>query len=909
MTILEQVLSQPTGARFYRADLHIHSFGLSHDVKDKTMTAEAIVNTALSENLTIISITDHNEIGNVEIALKSASGKNILVIPGVELSTSDGHLLCYFPTFQTLCNFYGQLTIVDRNRATSRCQQSILECLNLAEKHKGFCILAHIDTAAGYDQMVPGASPHKYDVMCHAALLGIELKQAISTISYAKGDPSPERVKIGQERITRLHLGSKQNLARVLNSDAHALEFLGRNAQSAKKVTRYKMDSPTFESLRIALTDADARVRLEDQIPKSIPQVIGLYVDGGFLHEQIIQFSQNLNCIIGGRGTGKSTAFEAVRCLIGNTAEKNKIVDSEAWPEELSIFWQDQSGQQHSLFRPKNGELQNIDNPALGPRIFEIDCFGQGEAALISAQAQTDPLALLRYLDRFIALDEAITEENFCREQLLSLQTEIEKAEQQVQQIPQYERFLATTRQQLAALQKPDVKEMIELQRKLAAERELRMQIVSAFQEAKKNVGRLTPKAAAEQIRSLAEPTDLTVGTVEFQAIQSGATVFEEKVSKVEAQIKSDFDDFERIILTQIANWQVKETEAQKRVEAKRREIEALKISFDMSYIAKLAADEASHAQSIKNLKAWKPHLDELLKKRASVLRERWSARERVATLRDAFARSASATLKETLSDLMVSLKYTKNAYSPDAEVQIIQAMGWKTNQQTRASWLIKQLTIPVLLDAIERKDINPILRLKTPENVDVFKRDDAQLIIERLGAKPIKFFLERAELFDLPRLQVTREISDEKGGVRYIHRDFAKLSLGQQQSVLLALMLSCDSNHPLIIDQPEDNLDGEFIYKTLIPVLRRAKERRQVIIVTHNPNVAVLGDAELILVMKVLNEHGKIVARGSIDDSLTSEVTCAILEGAREAFLRRAKMYGIETKQLSVGNMRDAIK
>ena len=52
--------------------------------------------------------------------------------------------------------------------------------------------------------------------------------------------------------------------------------------------------------------------------------------------------------------------------------------------------------------------------------------------------------------------------------------------------------------------------------------------------------------------------------------------------------------------------------------------------------------------------------------------------------------------------------------------------------------------------------------------------------------------------------------------------------------------MLSSDSNMPLIIDQPEDNLDSEFIFHSLVPVLRTAKERRQVIIVTHNPNIAV---------------------------------------------------------------------
>jgi hypothetical protein len=82
--------------------------------------------------------------------------------------------------------------------------------------------------------------------------------------------------------------------------------------------------------------------------------------------------------------------------------------------------------------------------------------------------------------------------------------------------------------------------------------------------------------------------------------------------------------------------------------------------------------------------------------------------------------------------------------------------------------------------------------------------------------------------------------------------------------------------------------------------VLRRAKERRQVIIVTHNPNVAVLGDAEQIIVMKAMNDRGEIVARGSIDHVATRDAACAILEGAREAFLRRAKMYGIQLLSLS---------
>jgi len=86
--------------------------------------------------------------------------------------------------------------------------------------------------------------------------------------------------------------------------------------------------------------------------------------------------------------------------------------------------------------------------------------------------------------------------------------------------------------------------------------------------------------------------------------------------------------------------------------------------------------------------------------------------------------------------------------------------------------------------------------------------------------------------------------------------------------------------------------LDGEFIYQSIVPVLRRAKERRQVIVVTHNANIAVLGDAEQIIVLRSTNERAAIVDRGSIDADNIREAACTILEGSREAFRRRARIY-----------------
>ena len=290
----------------------------------------------------------------------------------------------------------------------------------------------------------------------------------------------------------------------------------------------------------------------------------------------------------------------------------------------------------------------------------------------------------------------------------------------------------------------------------------------------------------------------------------------------------------------------------------------------------------------------WKPHLDDLRKSRRQALKERWGLRSRIGMKRAAFGHKANAALRTALGDLNVTLKFDNNGYSPDANDIIVEAMGWRTLQVPRASALTERLTVPNLLDCIYRKDTSAIQVLKTDEGVNIFAKADAVALLERLSPNAVRFRLERAVVFDRPRLTVTKLVTDSAGKKHPRTREFRQLSLGQQQSVLLAVMLSADSNTPLIIDQPEDNLDGEFIYQSVIPVLRRAKERRQVIVVTHNANIAVLGDAEQIVVLRASNEKGVIVSRGSIDDPPTREAACALLEGSREAFQRRARIYGV---------------
>lgn len=889
---LNEILALPNGARFYRADLHIHSFGSSHDVKDATMTPDSIVRTAIKERLDVIAVADHNEIGNVTATVAAAVGTGVFVVPAVELSTAHGHLLCYLPQVDSLEKFYGGLDIVDRGTGNSRCQTSLLECLNRLLTLGGFAILAHVDGPGGFEFDNAGNSPHKADVLSHEALLGIELKDAVSPISYSDTDPDANRRKLGQHRVDKLALGSRQFLARTLNSDSHTLDFLGKNAAGLRKVTRVKMAIPSFRALRIAMEDSDARVRIEEQIPTTVPQIIGLHIDGGFLDGQEIHFSSNLTCIIGGRGTGKSTAFEAARCLTGDLSASS-LVDSEAWPSHLTLFWQDQAGQQHTLTRSISGTVLNVDDPVHGPTSFKIDSYGQGETARISKKAQDDPLALLDYLDGFVDLEVWMDEENAARDRLLEIQTKIEEATKKVEAIPQYQKALTATRGQLTALEKAKATEVIALQRKLAEEREVRSQILTKLDDIRDQVNALSPHTSIDELVNVVDPTTLVVGSNEFQGIINSARKFESIAKTAQSDAKLGFKELRAAVDTQLTAWKAKEAETAKEIEKKRKELEAQNIRLDMAFITKLAKDEARLQSELNVLLGWKPKLLALQKERSEDSTKRWNARERVGMAREAYGKSASDILKSALTDLSVSLKFMRSAYSPDAEALIVQAMGWRTVLVPRAALLIEQLTLPGLLKAIDKNDSAAIMSVMNG-GAKVFDKPEAERLVKQLAQPAIRFALERCEVHDLPRLSVTKTIPDPSGTPKIVTRDFSKLSLGQQQSVLLALMLSSTSNAPLIIDQPEDNLDGEFIYRSIVPVLRRAKERRQIIVVTHNPNIAVLGDAEQIVVLRSTSDKGFVVSRGSIDDSETRDDACKILEGAKEAFKRRSKIYGI---------------
>ena len=111
----------------------------------------------------------------------------------------------------------------------------------------------------------------------------------------------------------------------------------------------------------------------------------------------------------------------------------------------------------------------------------------------------------------------------------------------------------------------------------------------------------------------------------------------------------------------------------------------------------------------------------------------------------------------------------------------------------------------------------------------------------------------------------------------------------------MLPLIALADTS-PLVIDQPEDNLDNTLIGKVLVDVLANLKEKRQIIVATHNPNIVVSGDAEQVLVLDALsNTEGECKLKGSIDKAEIIRSVVEILEGGEDAFRTRMRRYLID--------------
>ena len=183
------------------------------------------------------------------------------------------------------------------------------------------------------------------------------------------------------------------------------------------------------------------------------------------------------------------------------------------------------------------------------------------------------------------------------------------------------------------------------------------------------------------------------------------------------------------------------------------------------------------------------------------------------------------------------------------------------------------------------RKESYKSISEKYPDFGEVYKAIDEAAKETKSKAE---IFVEHFNdnLFDLLSCQIPNSYK-----VTYHGKDLKSHSLGQRASAMMLFILSQKDCDLLLIDQPEDDLDGQSIYEEVVKLIRELKPQQQFIFATHNANFPVLGDAELVVGCQ-FDQDKILVESGSIDSKCSQKKIVDIMEGGREAFERRKSIY-----------------
>ncbi|MDZ4847864.1 MAG: AAA family ATPase [Pirellulaceae bacterium] len=225
---------------------------------------------------------------------------------------------------------------------------------------------------------------------------------------------------------------------------------------------------------------------------------------------------------------------------------------------------------------------------------------------------------------------------------------------------------------------------------------------------------------------------------------------------------------------------------------------------------------------------------------------------------------------------------------NPMIRVSLIQQGNWSAYRRflensLKGSKLKQNLVAEKIASNIDRDTLSQLIQSRDTKALterSELNFDQACKVIEVLSSPVLLFELELIEIGDQPRIEL-------KDGEKY--KDSRQLSTGQKCTSILPILL-LDNDYPLIIDQPEDNLDNRFVYETIVEIVRKTKHTRQLIFITHNPNIPVLADAEHMVVLESDGEVSRKIAEGSVDECKANIVM--LLEGGETAFKARKNRY-----------------
>ena len=895
------------GAKWWKFDFHNHTpksndFGKG-DALQMAITPEAWLLMYMNAGLDCVAITDHNsgewidvlKTALSEMEISQPTGyKKLYLFPGVEISASGNtHILALFDTTSDTKKIQALLGAVgfpsDQFGTSDAVTDKTVEfVINEIHKTGGIAIPAHVDKASGLFVTQNGNTLKQ--------TLNVEGLLAIEVIDKSTDKPD-------------LYKQSKLQLAEVIGTDSHSAAQVGTN------YTWVKMGEPSLDALKLALHDGEDGVVRNDAITVN-PNIVSnryfiksLSVNSGFKAGNgtplKTEFSPWLTSIIGGRGSGKSTVINYLRIALARTDEM---------PEEI----QDEFNMFFAIGKKDGtGMLRNETS-------IEVEIFMDGKLHLITWNnythsiqewnGTTDSWGSANVVSK---IKELFPVQIFSQKELYALtgnpsklieliDSQFDKAAWSEAKENLVEKWLAdrTTRRQLHYA----ISEEANITAQLGSTKnKIDLYESSTFKETLNNFNKLT------EANKFFTDTNEGVSQFILQLEELEQTIPNIVVPEgINDVIVDDSLTFVKTLNAALTAAKAKLSEAIAIVSPYK---ESLPDQFNaLSWFAQFEAARQAYygiAESIQEL-GTEPY--ETLIQRRAILNDK------IALI---------AEQKEQLTALQADLQTLHTSIiekEKELRTKRNEIIGrWKAIDDTNNPFLIIELH-PMADSEHANSTFRQLLRKPGGEFTDyIFAYNDenetsrgiiADIINEAEETRWTKRFsciqefvtaseadkkhldLRLAKHIDQLKQNTPEDIDrlliwvpEDKLVLKFRKQgreeDLQTGSAGERTAGMLGLLLALN-DIPLIIDQPEDDLDSKLISNFVVEGFKKLKQKRQLLIVTHNPNIAVNANSDNVVHMDFVNGQVIVAVNNALQDRQIRNAVCEVMEGGREALNKR---------------------
>lgn len=904
------------GARWWRFDFHTHTpasldYGRGKEQRVlREITPEDWLLDFMRAEIDCVAVTDHNtgdwidRLKETYTHLQSdppADFRPLVLFPGVEININGGiHMLAILdPTSRgsDIASLLGSCGFPPDKQGTSEAvtTDTAQEVVRKIQKIGGLAIPAHADGPSGlFIREVDG--PTLRTLFTDGHLNAIELSDA----DYSKPQVYDE-----------CHL----RLAPVLGSDCHHPRGTRSTKYPGSHFTWIKMGRPSLDGLRLALIDAEPHsvLRSDGQFPdpNTKPQVRIERIEIADAHymgrgtRTVAEFSPWLSALIGSRGTGKSTLVEIARlamrreneippALLGDFEQFTSIPSSRTERGALTadtavrihirkdevpfrVLWR-QDGDGPPIEERHNGTWK--DSPGEISSRFPITILSQKQIFALA----NDPLALLRLVDESeqVKRGDWNAQCDSATAEFLSLRSQVRALVSRLADRSRLEGELADLDRKIAKFEDGGHRDLLRRYQRLGRQRHI---LVERAKELKDNVSAV--RALIEDVTPSDFSSESFDGAPEAIDLLGEAVRRQNELTDTLEQQAAGLDAFRTDWATRVrdSRWS----------EDRRTSVQAYE-----QHVSRLTAEGVSDPngygsliQRQRVLRQNHDDLNSLVEKRDGLDHAAQEWLGRIETERLNLTKARSDFLNSVLGDNRhVRIEVVPFGLDAAAAEQSFRDAIDRRDGRLEAEILsddgnhgVLSRLFADLPDGRDERAARVAERIR--ELKDAFLRihggeDDASAgrwlrnHIRRLNPEQIdRFRLWWPE--DGLRVQYRRPNTE-----KFIA--LSQGSPGQKSAAILAFLLSY-GDQPIILDQPEDDLDTQLIYDLVVRQIRENKARRQVIVVTHNPNIVVNGDAETVISMAHRSGQCVVALAGCLQDAAVRTEICQVMEGGREAF------------------------